>query len=78
VDENALVDALHRHVISCAAVDVYETEPLPPDHPLRSLDNALLTPHIGYVSQQLYEVFYQDAVEDIAAFIAGSPIRVIR
>ena len=78
VDEDALVDALRRHVISCAAVDVYETEPLPPDHPLRSLDNALLTPHIGYVSQQLYEVFYQDAVEDIAAFIAGSPIRVIR
>jgi phosphoglycerate dehydrogenase-like enzyme len=78
VDEGALVDALRRHVISCAAIDVYETEPLPADHPLRSLDNALLTPHIGYVSQQLYSVFYRDAVEDIAAFIAGSPIRVIR
>jgi len=78
VDEGALVDALRRHVISCAAVDVYETEPLPADHPLRSLDNAILTPHIGYVSRQLYSVFYRDAVEDIAAFIAGSPIRVIR
>jgi phosphoglycerate dehydrogenase-like enzyme len=78
VDEGALVDALRRHVISCAAIDVYDTEPLPADHPLRSLDNALLTPHIGYVSQQLYSVFYQDAVEDIAAFIAGSPVRVIR
>jgi phosphoglycerate dehydrogenase-like enzyme len=78
VDEGALVDALRRHVISCAAVDVYETEPLPADHPLRSLDNALLTPHIGYVSRQLYSVFYRDAVEDIAAFIAGSPVRVIR
>jgi len=78
VDEGALVDALRRHVISCAAVDVYETEPLPADHPLRSLDSALLTPHIGYVSQQLYSVFYRDAVEDIAAFIAGSPVRVIR
>ena len=77
VDEGALVDALRRHVISCAAVDVYETEPLPADHPLRSLDNALLTPHIGYVSRQLYSVFYQDAVEDIAAFIAGSPVRII-
>jgi phosphoglycerate dehydrogenase-like enzyme len=77
VDEGALVDALRRHVISCAAVDVYETEPLPVDHPLRALDNALLTPHIGYVSQQLYSVFYRDAVEDIAAFIAGSPVRVI-
>ena len=78
VDEGALVDALRRHVISCAAIDVYDTEPLPADHPLRSLDNALLTPHIGYVSQQLYLVFYRDAVEDIAAFIAGSPVRVIR
>jgi phosphoglycerate dehydrogenase-like enzyme len=64
-------------VISCAAIDVFDTEPLPADHPLRSLDNALLTPHIGYVSRQLYSVFYQDAVEDIAAFISGSPIRVI-
>jgi phosphoglycerate dehydrogenase-like enzyme len=77
VDESALVDALRRDVISCAAIDVYETEPLPADHPLRLLDNALLTPHIGYVSQQLYSVFYGDAVEDIAAFISGSPIRVI-
>jgi phosphoglycerate dehydrogenase-like enzyme len=78
VDEGALVDALRRQVISCAAVDVYETEPLPADHPLRSLDNAVLTPHIGYVCQQLYSVFYRDAVEDIAAFIAGTPVRVIR
>ena len=78
VDESALADALRRDVISCAAIDVYETEPLSADHPLRRLDNALLTPHIGYVSQQLYSVFYRDAVEDIAAFIAGSPIRVIR
>ena len=78
VDEGALLDALRRHVISCAAIDVYDSEPLPADHPLRSLDNALLTPHIGYVSQQLYSVFYRDAVEDIAAFIAGSPVRVIR
>jgi len=78
VDEGALVDALRRHAISCAAIDVYETEPLPADHPLRSLDNTLLTPHIGYVSQQLYSVFYRDAVEDIAGFIAGSPVRVIR
>jgi len=77
VDEDALVDALRRRVIACAALDVYETEPLPAEHPLRSLDNALLTPHIAYVSRQLYTVFYQDAVEDIAAFIAGSPIRVM-
>ena len=78
VDEGALVDALRRGVISSAAVDVYDTEPLRADHPLRSLDNAFLTPHIGYVTKQLYSVFYRDAVEDIAAFIAGCPIRVIR
>jgi phosphoglycerate dehydrogenase-like enzyme len=78
VDESALVDALRRRTISSAALDVYEEEPLPPDHPLRSLDNALLTPHIGYVSRQLYSLFYRDAVEDIAAFIAGAPIRLIR
>jgi phosphoglycerate dehydrogenase-like enzyme len=77
VDEGALLDALRRNAISCAAVDVYETEPLPTDHPLRFLDNAVLTPHIGYVSQQLYSVFYRDAVEDIAAFTAGKPLRVI-
>jgi phosphoglycerate dehydrogenase-like enzyme len=77
VDEDALVEALRRRVIACAAIDVYDTEPLPAEHPLRSLDNALLTPHIGYVTHQLYTVFYRDAVEDIAAFIAGSPIRVM-
>jgi phosphoglycerate dehydrogenase-like enzyme len=77
VDEGALVEALRRRVIACAAIDVYDTEPLPAEHPLRSLDNALLTPHIGYVSHQLYTVFYQDAVQDIAAFIADSPIRVM-
>ena len=78
VDEEALVEALRRRVIARAAIDVYDTEPLPSDHPLRSFDNALLTPHIAYVSQQLYTVFYQDAVEDVAAFVAGSPIRVIQ
>jgi phosphoglycerate dehydrogenase-like enzyme len=77
IDEGALVAALRKSAIACAALDVYDIEPLPPDHPLRFLDNALLTPHVGYVSQELYEVFYRDAVEDIAAFMAGSPIRVM-
>jgi phosphoglycerate dehydrogenase-like enzyme len=77
VDEDALVEALRRRGIACAALDVFDIEPLPADHPLRCLDNALLTPHIGYVSDQLYTVFYRDAVEDIAAFTAGSPIRVL-
>jgi len=77
VDESALIDALRRRVIARAAIDVYDAEPLPAKHPLRFLDNALLTPHIGYVSEELYRVFYEDAVEDVAAFVAGAPIRII-
>jgi phosphoglycerate dehydrogenase-like enzyme len=57
---------------------VYDTEPLPADHPLRSLPNAVLTPHIGYVTREVYEIFYTDAVEDIAAYQAGEPIRVMQ
>jgi phosphoglycerate dehydrogenase-like enzyme len=78
VDEDALLDALRRKQIGCAAIDVYDVEPLPVDHRMRALDNAILTPHIGYVTREVYEIFYRDAVEDIAAFIAGSPVRVIR
>jgi phosphoglycerate dehydrogenase-like enzyme len=77
VDEDALLDALRRKEIGCAAIDVYDTEPLPADHPLRGLDNTVLTPHVGYVTREVYEVFYGDAVEDIAAFKAGSPLRVM-
>jgi phosphoglycerate dehydrogenase-like enzyme len=77
VDEDALLDALRRKEIGCAAIDVYETEPLPADHPLRGLDNTVLTPHIGYVTREVYEIFYGDAVENIAAFKAGSPLRVM-
>ncbi|MFD9889032.1 D-2-hydroxyacid dehydrogenase family protein [Amycolatopsis sp. NPDC059027] len=77
VDEAALVDALRRKEIAAAALDVYDIEPLPSDHPLRTLDNAILTPHLGYVAHEVYEVFYGDAVEDIAAYQAGNPIRVM-
>ncbi|MGY6654223.1 D-2-hydroxyacid dehydrogenase family protein [Amycolatopsis sp. TRM77291] len=77
VDEAALVDALRRKEIAVAALDVYDVEPLPAEHPLRTLDNVVLTPHIGYVTRETYEIFYRDAVEDIAAFQAGSPIRVM-
>ncbi|WP_072482357.1 D-2-hydroxyacid dehydrogenase family protein [Amycolatopsis australiensis] len=75
VDEAALVEALRRKQIRAAALDVYDTEPLPADHPLRTMDNAVLTPHIGFVTRETYEIFYGDAVEDIAAFQAGKPIR---
>jgi phosphoglycerate dehydrogenase-like enzyme len=77
VDEVALVDTLRNGRIRAAAIDVFDTEPLPADHQLRSLPNALLTGHIGYVTRDLYTIFYEDAVEDIAAFQAGTPIRVI-
>ncbi|MFC4085996.1 D-2-hydroxyacid dehydrogenase family protein [Amycolatopsis samaneae] len=77
VDEAALVDALRRKEIAGAALDVYDAEPLPSGHPLRTLDNAVLTPHLGYVAHEVYQVFYRDAVEDIAAYQAGKPIRVM-
>lgn len=77
IEEAALVEALRDKQIGRAAIDVYDAEPLPADHRLRTLPNALLTPHIGYVSRELYTTFYQDAVADIAAFQAGSPIRLM-
>jgi phosphoglycerate dehydrogenase-like enzyme len=77
VDEAALLDALRRKEIGCAALDVYDTEPLPADHPLRTLDNTVLTPHVGYVTREVYEIFFRDAVEDIAAFKSGTPLRVM-
>ncbi|SOE47543.1 Lactate dehydrogenase [Streptomyces sp. OV198] len=78
VDEVALIDILRESAIRAAALDVYDTEPLPADHPLRALPNALLTGHVGYVNRDLYEIFYQDSVEDIAAFQAGSPVRLMK
>lgn len=77
VDEAALLEALHAGTIAGAGLDVYDTEPLPADHPLRGAPNTVLTPHIGYVSTGLYEVFYRDAAEDVRAFMAGAPVRVL-
>jgi phosphoglycerate dehydrogenase-like enzyme len=77
IDEDALVETLREGRIHRAAIDVFDTEPLPADHPLRSLPNTLLTGHVGYVTRELYETFYRDAVEDIAAFRAGTPIRLM-
>ncbi|WP_456598629.1 D-2-hydroxyacid dehydrogenase family protein [Blastococcus sp. SYSU DS0616] len=77
VDEAALVDVLRRGAIAGAGLDVYDAEPLPREHPLRELRRAVLTPHLGYVTRGTYEVFYGEAVEDVAAWMAGRPIRVI-
>ena len=62
---------------SHAALDVYEREPLPADHPLRKLDNVTLSPHLGYVHEENYRIFYGDTVENVAAWMAGKPLRVI-
>ncbi len=77
IDEDALLDALRNGTIAGAGLDVFAQEPLPAGHPFLSLDNVVLTPHLGYVTIETYEVFYGEAAEDIAAFIAGTPIRVI-
>ncbi|KDQ09265.1 hypothetical protein BOTBODRAFT_179126 [Botryobasidium botryosum FD-172 SS1] len=73
VDEDALVSALKEKKIAGAALDVYGVEPLPLDHPLRTLDNVVLSPHLGYVSDDNYKVFWEHTVENIAAFLDGVP-----
>jgi phosphoglycerate dehydrogenase-like enzyme len=78
VDTDALLAALRDGVIAGAGLDVFDVEPLPDDHPLRSAPNTVLTPHLGYVTEQNYRIFYSDAVADIVAFAQGSPVRVLR
>ena len=73
VDEAALVEALRSKRIAGAGLDVYDIEPLPADHPLRRLDNAVLTGHTGYVVQEMYPLAYGQAVENIRAWQAGTP-----
>ncbi|SHN70154.1 Lactate dehydrogenase [Geodermatophilus obscurus] len=77
VDEAALVEALSAGRIAGAGLDVYDREPLPADSPLRRAPRTVLTPHLGYVTRDTYRVFYGDAVEDVAAFLRGEPVRVI-
>ena len=77
VNETALIAALRDKKIAGAGLDVFDTEPLPLDHPLRKMDNVVITPHLGYVSEQNYRRYFADAIEDIRAFLGRKPVRVI-
>ncbi|NKI40046.1 D-2-hydroxyacid dehydrogenase family protein [Streptomyces physcomitrii] len=77
VDQEALLAALREGRIAGAGVDVFDHEPLPADHPMRTAPRLLATPHLGYVSRANYATYYSQAVEDIQAFLAGAPIRVL-
>ncbi|MFI9227909.1 D-2-hydroxyacid dehydrogenase family protein [Streptomyces rimosus] len=75
VDQDALLAALHEGRIAGAGIDVFDTEPLPAGHPMRTAPRLLATPHLGYVSRDNYRTYYGQAVEDIEAFLRGAPIR---
>jgi phosphoglycerate dehydrogenase-like enzyme len=77
VEEAALLAALRERRIAGAGLDVYDVEPLPQDHPLRKIDNAVITPHLGYVTEDTFRIFYRQTVEDIRAYLDGKPVRVI-
>jgi len=78
VDEKALIATLQSKSIAGAGLDVFDVEPLPLDHPFRKMDNVVITPHLGYVSQQNYAKMYPEIVEDIRAWLDGKPVRVIK
>ena len=77
VAEDALIEALKHRRIGAAALDTFDIEPLPIDHPFRTLDNVVATSHIGYVTEESYRIFYGETVENIRAWMDGAPIRVI-
>ena len=77
VDEGALVHALRERRIAGAGIDVFDVEPLPRAHPLRALDNVLLTGHTGYSTREAFTLMYPQCVECVAAWLAGSPVRVL-
>jgi D-3-phosphoglycerate dehydrogenase len=77
VDEQAMLDALESGRLAHAALDVYDREPLPLDHPLRRMDNVTLLPHLGYVSEDVYASFWSDSIENVEAWLDGKPIRLL-
>jgi D-3-phosphoglycerate dehydrogenase len=77
IEEAALLAALREKTIAGAGLDVFDVEPLPVEHPLRKMDNVVLTPHLGYVAIQNYRAYFAGIVDDIRAFLDGKPVRVI-
>ena len=77
VDEQALIKALREKIIAAAALDVFNEEPLPQNHPLLSLNNVVLTPHLGYVAREVYRKYYGDTLENILSYLKGPPLRVL-
>jgi D-3-phosphoglycerate dehydrogenase len=77
VEEAALLAALRERRIAGVGLDVFDVEPLPVDHPLRKLDNVVLTPHLGYVAEQNYRAFFAGMVDDIRAYLDGNPVRAL-
>lgn len=77
VDEAALVDALTRRALAGAALDVFDIEPLPPRHTFRTLDNVVASPHLGFVTARTYAIFFGETVENLLAWMDGTPIRVM-
>jgi phosphoglycerate dehydrogenase-like enzyme len=77
IDEPALIAALREKKIAGAGLDVFDVEPLPLDHPFRKMDNVVITPHLGYVTEQNYRHYFTGVVEDIRGFLDGKPVRVL-
>ncbi|MCZ6557255.1 MAG: D-2-hydroxyacid dehydrogenase family protein [SAR324 cluster bacterium] len=77
VKEAALIDALQRRAIAGAALDVFDQEPLAPDHAYRKLDNVIVSPHMGYVTEETYGIFYGETLENILAYLKDEPLRVL-
>ena len=77
VEEAALIEALRSGHLAGAGLDVFDREPLPAEHPFRSLDNVVVTPHVGYVTEDLFRTAWQRMAEDVTAYLAGAPIRVV-